>query len=79
MRVCRGGTCVKVLPLMFFVLGLVFTVFGTGFAHDGNDFDLYQLLLGLLQMVLAAAMMGWIPMPSGPAPEVEEEDSRNKH
>jgi len=70
---------VKVLPLMFLVLGLVFTVFGTGFAHEGNDFDVYQLLLGLLQTVLAAAMIGWIPLPTRPAPVAENEDLRNKH
>lgn len=69
----------KVFPVLVFVLGVVFTVFGTGFAHEGNDVDVVQLLLGLLQTVMAAAVLGWIPMPTRSAPPAEHEYLRNKH
>jgi uncharacterized membrane protein YoaK (UPF0700 family) len=69
----------KVFPVLVFVLGVVFTVFGTGFAHEGNDVDVLHLLLGLLQTVMAAAVLGWIPMPTRSAPPAEHEDLRNKH
>ncbi len=69
---------VKTFPLVVFVLGLAFVVLGLGIGHEGG-MDLSEVLLGVLQALLAAIVLGWIPMPSKPATDGGDADQMNKH
>ena len=71
----------KTFPLVMFAMGLAFFVLGIGLG-EGGAFDLVQILLGLLQTLIAAMVLGWIPMPGGSSPageDGEDPDLMNKH
>jgi len=71
----------KTFPLVMFAMGLAFFVLGFGFG-EGGAFDLVQILLGLLQTLVSAMVMGWIPMPGGSSSTGEggeDPDTMNKH
>ena len=70
----------KTFPLVMFAMGLAFFALGFGFG-EGGAFDLVQILLGLLQTLIAAMVLGWIPMPGGSSSGVdgEDPDTMNKH
>lgn len=74
------ASIMKTFPLVMFAMGLAFFALGFGFG-EGGTFDLVQILLGLLQTLIAAMVLGWIPMPGGSSSgdEGEDPETMNKH
>ena len=70
----------KTFPLVMFAMGLAFFALGLG-VGEGGTFDLVQILLGLLQTLIAAVVLGWIPMPVGSSSghDGEDPETMNKH
>ena len=74
------ASIMKTFPLVMFAMGLAFFALGFSF-RDGVEFDWVQILLGLLQTLIAAWMLGWIPMPAGSSSgdDGEDPETMNKH
>jgi hypothetical protein len=74
------ASTMKTFPLVMFAMGLAFFALGFGFG-EGGSFDLVQILLGLLQTLIAAVVLGWIPMPVGSSSgdDGEDPETMNKH